>query len=55
MKILIAVIALGVNVFPAAIASGQTVTIKGSDTLLGLSQKWAEAYKAQHPDRKSVV
>ena len=50
MKILIAVIALGVNVFPAAIASGQTVTIKGSDTLLGLSQKWAEAYKAQHPE-----
>ena len=48
MKILIAVIALGVNVFLAAIASGQTVTIKGSDTLLGLSQKWAEAYKAQH-------
>jgi phosphate transport system substrate-binding protein len=29
---------------------GQSLTIKGSDTLLGLSQKWAEAYKAQHPE-----
>jgi phosphate transport system substrate-binding protein len=29
--------------------SAQTITIKGSDTLLGLSQKWADAYKAKHP------
>jgi phosphate transport system substrate-binding protein len=28
----------------------QTITIKGSDTLLGLSQKWADAYKAKHPE-----
>ena len=27
----------------------QTITIKGSDTLLALSQKWADAYKAKHP------
>ena len=49
MKILIAVIALGVNVFPLAFASGQTLTVKVSDTLLGLNQKWAEAYKTKHP------
>jgi phosphate transport system substrate-binding protein len=29
--------------------SAQTITIKGSETLLGLSQKWADAYKAKHP------
>jgi phosphate transport system substrate-binding protein len=29
--------------------SAQTITIKGSDTLLGLSQKWADAYKVKHP------
>ena len=29
--------------------SAQTITINGSDTLLGLSQKWADAYKAKHP------
>ena len=29
--------------------SAQTITVKGSDTLLGLSQKWAEAYTAKHP------
>lgn len=34
---------------PLASASGQTLTIQGSDTLLSLSQKWAEAYKAKHP------
>jgi phosphate transport system substrate-binding protein len=28
--------------------SAQTITIKGSDTLLGLSQRWADAYKAKH-------
>src|ERR1039458_6189270 len=31
-------------------ASAQTITIKGSDTLLGLSQKWADTYKAKHPE-----
>ena len=29
--------------------SAQTMTIKGSDTLLGLSETWTKAYKAKHP------
>jgi phosphate transport system substrate-binding protein len=48
-KTLIAIVALAVNFFPAAIASGQTLTIKVSDTLLGLNQKWAAAYQSKHP------
>ncbi len=27
----------------------QTITVKGSDTLLALSQAWADAYKEKHP------
>ena len=49
MKSLITVIALGVNIFSSGIVSGQTLTIKVSDTLLVLNQKWAEAYKTKHP------
>lgn len=33
----------------AAPASSQTLVVRGSDTLTGLSQRWAEAYKAKHP------
>ena len=29
---------------------GQALTVHGSDTLLGLNQKWADAYKAKHPE-----
>ena len=34
------------------ISSGlaQTITVRGSDTLIGLSQKWAAVYKARHPE-----
>ncbi len=48
-KILIAVLAFTLNFFAATIASGQTLTIKVSDTLLVLNQKWAEAYQSKHP------
>jgi phosphate transport system substrate-binding protein len=30
--------------------AGSTVTIKGSDTLVRLGQRWAEEYMKQHPD-----
>ena len=43
------IVALTTVILPLAIASGQTLTVKVSDTLLGLDQKWAEAYKAKHP------
>ena len=41
--------ALGIAVAPALFA-GQNVTVKGSDTILVLGQRWAEDYMKQHPD-----
>lgn len=29
--------------------SGQTITVKGSDTMVIMAQRWAEAYMAKHP------
>jgi len=37
----------GVGVWPAL---GGSVTIKGSDTMVVLTQKWAETYMALHPE-----
>src|SRR6185295_5558536 len=34
----------------AAPAERQTITIKGSDTLLQVGQRWAEVYMNAHPD-----
>ena len=48
--LLIRIIVFAVTLSPLADSFGQSLVIKGSDTLLGLSQKWAEAYKAQHPE-----
>lgn len=43
-------ILIAVTTLAAAVpAFSQTLTVRGSDTLLGLSQKWAEAYKVKHP------
>ena len=39
----------------AANAFAGNITVKGSDTLLILAQKWAETYMAQHPDVKIQV
>ena len=39
----------------AAISSAGTITIKGSDTLVILAQKWAEAYMAAHPGTQIQV
>ena len=40
--------------FTACARSGQ-ITVKGSDTLVILAQKWAETYMGQHPDVKIDV
>ncbi len=48
-KTLAALLALTAAILPSPPASGQTLTVKVSDTLLDLSQKWAEAYTAKHP------
>src|SRR4051795_2007537 len=36
-------------------ALGGTVTVKGSDTLVILAQKWAEVYMSKHPEVKIQV
>lgn len=44
----IAVAVLGIMMFVAG--SKKTITIKGSDTLVILAQRWAEIYMKKHPD-----
>ena len=39
----------------AASSQAGTITIKGSDTLVILAQKWAEVYMAKHPETKIQV
>ncbi len=48
-KFLAGLAAAAVLVSPAAYAE-QNITIKGSDTILVLGQRWAEDYMKQHPD-----
>src|SRR5262245_10199120 len=42
-------------VFYTAAAFGGTITVKGSDTLVILAQKWAEVYMGKHPQVKIQV
>lgn len=46
---LVGILALTTATFMGGMASGQTLTVKVSHTLLELNQKWADAYKAKHP------
>ena len=39
----------------SASALAGTITVKGSDTLVILAQKWAEVYMGEHPDTKVQV
>ena len=48
------------SIFALALATGVSalagnITVKGSDTLVILAQKWAEVYMSQHPDAKIQV
>src|SRR6267378_8285672 len=36
-------------------AQAGSITVKGSDTLVILAQKWAEVYMGKHPDTKIQV
>ncbi|RME26084.1 MAG: phosphate ABC transporter substrate-binding protein, partial [Candidatus Zixiibacteriota bacterium] len=45
LTILAAVVALGISLAFA----GTTITVKGSDTLVRLGQRWAEVYMQKHP------
>ena len=49
----ISIAAAIVGISASAIAGN--ITVKGSDTLVILAQKWAEVYMSQHPDAKIQV
>ncbi len=53
MKKLFALLALAAVTGVSAVAGN--ITVKGSDTLVILAQKWAEVYMGQHPDVKIQV
>jgi phosphate transport system substrate-binding protein len=53
MKTLITTLALAAVTGASALAG--TITVKGSDTLVILAQKWAEVYMGQHSDVKIQV
>ena len=48
MKKLLATVLTPVLLASMAINAAQTITIKGSDTMVILAQRWAEAYMAKH-------
>ena len=54
-RILAGLLALTTITLPLGIASGQTLTVKVSNTLLELNQKWADAYKVKHPAADILV
>jgi phosphate transport system substrate-binding protein len=53
MKLKFAILAAGL--LAAANALAGTISVKGSDTLVVLAQKWAEVYMAAHPGQKIQV
>ena len=46
---------LAASALTAISAQAATITMKGSDTLVILAQKWAEKYMQEHPDTKIQV
>jgi phosphate transport system substrate-binding protein len=53
-KVILALAAAAVLATPVSVQAG-TITVKGSDTLVVLAQKWAENYMAKHPKTKIQV
>lgn len=54
MKKLVVALFLALSVFGVK-AQAQTITVKGSDTMVILAQRWAEKYMASHPGVKIQV
>jgi len=50
MKSILAFLILGFVLVNAPLLSQEKITIKGSDTMVILAQRWAEKYMAAHPD-----
>ncbi|MBT5705728.1 MAG: PstS family phosphate ABC transporter substrate-binding protein [Verrucomicrobia bacterium] len=44
-----------VLLYPISTIKGETITVKGSDTMVILAQKWAETYMLKHPRTKIQV
>ena len=42
--------ALGALLLAVPLAGQEKITVKGSDTMVILAQRWAEKYMAAHPD-----
>jgi phosphate transport system substrate-binding protein len=55
MKRFITTIALGAAVFGFGTAARADITVKGSDTIVILAQKWAETYMGKNPNVKIQV
>ncbi len=55
MKRYITTIALGAAVFGFGTAARADITVKGSDTIVILAQKWAETYMGKNPNVKIQV
>src|SRR3989440_9779400 len=45
----------GITLAPTFHVSAGNITVKGSDTLVILAQKWAEVYMGKHPEVKIQV
>jgi phosphate transport system substrate-binding protein len=54
-KHLLTLVSSAVLFFSITCAPAGSITVKGSDTLVILAQKWAEVYMSQHPDTKIQV
>jgi phosphate transport system substrate-binding protein len=50
MKSILTLLALGCVLVNAPLRSQEKITVKGSDTMVILAQRWAEKYMATHPD-----
>src|SRR6185369_11482237 len=46
---------LAATIVVATAAQAGNITVKGSDTLVILAQKWAEVYMSKHPETKIQV
>src|ERR1043165_7745827 len=55
MKKIIQILSFVVVSFAVASAQAGNITVKGSDTLVILAQKWAEVYMGKHPGVKIQV
>jgi phosphate transport system substrate-binding protein len=50
-----AIILLTAAVAFGFVPNGETITVKGSDTMVILAQRWAEVYMSKHPGTKIQV